>query len=937
MRVLLALICLLVAAPAAAETITVPFTNGAGVYTAGSFSGEVEITVSGTGWSLGNCLNDAFYVFSGCGSPYYNSSWYHLRINGGHPADQISVPPYASSHVYTFTFDVGAAAAPVRFWVSDGNFNDNGGSYTVTIVPADEPPIADAGGPYAVDEGGSVTLDGSGSSDPDGLIVDYAWDCEDDGLIDQSGASATVSCGYDEDGVLTARLIVTDDEGQTAEATASVAVANLAPTIANLQTPTDVSEGQSVAFAAGATDPGPLDSVTLTWDWGDGTPTATGATPSHAFGDDGTYTVTVTADDGDGGTDSTTTSVGVGNVAPSITSTPPATAVEGTLFLYAATATDPAGINDPLGWTLSVGPAGMAGDPSTGEITWTPSLAHALAGSTSALLLVDDGDGGVDSQGWSIAVSWIDDDADGMADTWETDNGLDPTDPGDAPLDNDGDGLTNLEEFEAGTDPNAWGGPSTPVPLAPIAGEETTTAPSLRVLNATDPDGDPLELTFELYEDATLTTLVTSSPPVAQDPSGETAWPVDQLLVENAQYHWRAAAADPFADGPFSAVESFVVNELNEPPAAPVIVTPGEGELVAALAPAFQWSVSSDPDGDAVTYDVEVHADVDLSGAVASEADIDDLDGGFVDWTPATDLTEDTWHWARARGVDEHGLSGDWSEVVSFLVTADSGAPSGIVILAPEDGSEVDTLSPQILAGGALDPEGQPLVYDLEVVAGSTEAAAAVPEFEGTAAWFLASDGIALPENTWAEARARAGDPDGLWSAYATSTFFVNSVNDPPTVPALLAPADGTEVAEQPIQLSVAWSSDPDEDALRYDLLLAQDGVGFHTIEGVDGGNALLDGAGEVHVPAGLSLEAGTYEFSARAVDEHGLASDWAVAVEFLIPEGSVTTDPPAGDDDDGDDVPPDCGCSATASPGSAGALLLLVAVGGRWRRRRQH
>lgn len=45
-------------------------------------------------------------------------------------------------------------------------------------------------------------------------------------------------------------------------------------------------------------------------------------------------------------------------------------------------------------------------------------------------------------------------DGDGMDDTWETDNGLDNTDPADAALDPDGDNFTNLQEYEADTDPN---------------------------------------------------------------------------------------------------------------------------------------------------------------------------------------------------------------------------------------------------------------------------------------------------------------------------------------------------------------------------------------------------------------------------------------------------------------------------------------------------
>ena len=45
-------------------------------------------------------------------------------------------------------------------------------------------------------------------------------------------------------------------------------------------------------------------------------------------------------------------------------------------------------------------------------------------------------------------------DNDGMLDSWEEDNGLDPADPGDADANNDADQLTNLEEFGLGTDPN---------------------------------------------------------------------------------------------------------------------------------------------------------------------------------------------------------------------------------------------------------------------------------------------------------------------------------------------------------------------------------------------------------------------------------------------------------------------------------------------------
>src|SRR6185295_7275903 len=48
----------------------------------------------------------------------------------------------------------------------------------------------------------------------------------------------------------------------------------------------------------------------------------------------------------------------------------------------------------------------------------------------------------------------IDTDADGMPDSWETANGLNPNNAGDANLDPDADGETNLQEYLSGTDPH---------------------------------------------------------------------------------------------------------------------------------------------------------------------------------------------------------------------------------------------------------------------------------------------------------------------------------------------------------------------------------------------------------------------------------------------------------------------------------------------------
>lgn len=66
----------------------------------------------------------------------------------------------------------------------------------------------------------AVTLDGSSSADADGAIVTYAWDLGDGSSAD----GPVVSHTYTSPGVFTATLTVTDDEGLTATASATIDV-----------------------------------------------------------------------------------------------------------------------------------------------------------------------------------------------------------------------------------------------------------------------------------------------------------------------------------------------------------------------------------------------------------------------------------------------------------------------------------------------------------------------------------------------------------------------------------------------------------------------------------------------------------------------------------------------------------------------------------------
>jgi len=180
--------------------------------------------------------------------------------------------------------------------------------YGYGLVDADEaapstnePPVADASGPYAGDEGSSIEFDGSGSSDPDGTIDSYDWNFGDG----TTGTGSNPTHTYVDDGEYTVTLTVMDDEGGTGTNNADAIISNVAPT-ADAGGPYTGYVGQAVTFAGSATDPGTVDVLTYVWDFDYGgtfTVVESGVdltNPSHTYDSEGSYTVALCVSDDDG-------------------------------------------------------------------------------------------------------------------------------------------------------------------------------------------------------------------------------------------------------------------------------------------------------------------------------------------------------------------------------------------------------------------------------------------------------------------------------------------------------------------------------------------------------------------------------------------------------------------------------------------------------------
>ncbi len=198
------------------------------------------------------------------------------------------------------------------------------GLYTVTVQITDEQqatgevsielsvnnvsPSVTLAGDFILNEGDTFT--GSGSFTDPGedswtAIVDYGIG---DGpvtllLTDQS---FDLEQFYPEDGDYSITVCVEDDDGGENCAVLNLAVDNLPPLVD--AGPDQTAEtGQEVVFSGSYSDPGILDTHSITWDFGDGETAGGILDPTHTYHTPGNYavTLTVTDDEGDSGSDST--------------------------------------------------------------------------------------------------------------------------------------------------------------------------------------------------------------------------------------------------------------------------------------------------------------------------------------------------------------------------------------------------------------------------------------------------------------------------------------------------------------------------------------------------------------------------------------------------------------------------------------------------------
>jgi len=190
------------------------------------------------------------------------------------------------------------------------------------------------------------------------------------------------------------------------------------PRAALIATPTEIQVGEEVTFDARTSDAIEGVITEFAWDFGDGTQTTTiSGLTSHQFLRSGQFNVKLTVTNDGGGTDSTTALVRVNGV-PQINLSIPEVVRSGDIAMLDASGTiDPEGSPMKFMWDLnfledSNGDGETRNDvDSTEEIVYLPTE---KSGTILGSLTVDDGEGGIASEQFTIEVqtrkykvSWI--------------------------------------------------------------------------------------------------------------------------------------------------------------------------------------------------------------------------------------------------------------------------------------------------------------------------------------------------------------------------------------------------------------------------------------------------------------------------------------------------------------------------------------------------
>jgi hypothetical protein len=147
--------------------------------------------------------------------------------------------------------------------------------------------------------------------------------------------------------------------------------------------------------------------------------------------------------------------------------------------------------------------------------------------------------------------------------------------------------------------------------------------------------------------------------------------------------------------------------DANEPPSVPVLIAPSDGLLCTDLSLDFSWNSSSDPDGDAISYVIQVATNNSFS---------ENLQTKSISGTSTTFnlLTGKAYYW-RVSAKDSKNNSSNYSTTRKFYSEGEGVSnhlPYAATLISPDLDSKLNT-NATTLEWSSSDVDNDPLAYDI--------------------------------------------------------------------------------------------------------------------------------------------------------------------------------------------------------------------------------
>lgn len=463
-------------------------------------------------------------------------------------------------------------------------------------------PTANAGPDQSSEVGLLITLDGTGSSDPDGDTITYAWEFEskpsDSQVSLSDGSAQNPTFTADVIGDYVVNLVVSDGTASSDPDTVTVQIsAANQPPVADAGPDQSVTTGDSVTLDGSQSLDPDEDLITYAWEFSqlpDGSAAtisdATIVNPTFTADTDGVYSVTLTVSDPDGleSSDSVDITAETANSVPIANAGPDQNVVTNSLVLLDGSASSDAD-NDGLtySWEITSKPEGSTAALDDNSSP-NPSFTADFDGEYLIDLIVNDGIASSESDTVVITAATINSAPVANAGPDQTvETGATVTLDGSASSDSDGDALTYAWSFTSVPD----GSTSSLADATSVTSTFVTDIDGTYVVGLIVNDG---EVDSE-RDSVSISSTTTNSPPTADAGSDQSVTTGDTVSLDGS------LSSDPDGDSltyawVFTAIpEGSEVSLSDATSAAPTFVADLDGTYVVDLT-VSDGAVESAPD-----------------------------------------------------------------------------------------------------------------------------------------------------------------------------------------------------------------------------------------------------------------------------------------------------------------------------------------------------